>query len=121
MYRRLLKSAKSLPLDKRHESVNQIRIAFRDSSGETDPEKIRKLLEHAQSSLGYLKIVTPKRAGGTQTGVTKIVFGNKSAPQGKAVSNWTGSNMDPDSVRRHYQTLKRAGFRDNNHAKGGFF
>ena len=36
-------------------------------------------------------------------------------------TNWNGSNLDPDSVRRHYQGLKRAGFRDNTHAKGGMF
>ena len=39
----------------------------------------------------------------------------------KAVSNWTGKNMDPDAVARHYAGLKRAGFKDNTHAKGGFF
>ena len=33
-------------------------------------------------------------------------------------SNWDGSNMDPDSVARHNRSLRRAGFRDNAHAKG---
>ena len=35
-------------------------------------------------------------------------------------SNWDGSNMDPDSVARHNRSLRRAGFRDNAHAKGFF-
>ena len=38
-----------------------------------------------------------------------------------AYSNWDGNNLDPDSVRRHQHQLKRAGFRDNLHAKGGIF
>lgn len=36
-------------------------------------------------------------------------------------TNWHGGNLDPDSVRRHQHQLKRAGFRDNAHAKGGIF
>jgi len=28
--------------------------------------------------------------------------------------------MDPDSVARHNRSLRRAGFRDNAHAKGFF-
>jgi len=38
----------------------------------------------------------------------------------KAMTNWDGKNMDPDSVSRHYRGLNRAGFVDNNHAKGIF-
>eukprot|EP00624_Nannochloropsis_granulata_P002393 evm.model.NODE_22070_length_83641_cov_42.053585.23 len=38
-----------------------------------------------------------------------------------AYSNWDGSNMDPDNVRRHQYQLSRMGFRDNTHAKGGIF
>lgn len=39
---------------------------------------------------------------------------------GTAMSNWTSSNLDPDMVRRHSQSLKRAGFTSNAHAKGRF-
>lgn len=38
-----------------------------------------------------------------------------------AYSNWDGSNMDPDNVRRHQHQLSRMGFRNNRHAKGGIF
>jgi hypothetical protein len=57
-----------------------------------------------------------------------MVFGNNgSAPSGsntnpsfKPITNWTGSNIDPDSLARHNASLKRMGFRDNAHAKGIF-
>lgn len=112
---------------------------------ENDDEKIKKLIDKAKSSLGYLKIVTPKisnRSTNGQSGVTKIVMGdeddkftqgklhknilgmaNKNVYAGstrKAYSNWTGANMDPDSTARHYRSLRRAGFKDNADAKGIF-
>jgi hypothetical protein len=39
---------------------------------------------------------------------------------GRVVSNWSGKNMDPDSIKRHKQQLNRAGFVNNGHAKGVF-
>jgi hypothetical protein len=39
---------------------------------------------------------------------------------GRVHTNWDGKNLDPDSVRRHKQQLKRAGFVNNLHAKGIF-
>ena len=38
----------------------------------------------------------------------------------RPVSNWTGSNMDPDSVKRHWHTLKRAGFKNHQHVQGAW-
>jgi hypothetical protein len=121
-YRELLKCARNLTAaQQKVETIQRIRTEFRDNRNESDKDKINELLNKAESSLGYLKIITPKRIGNKQSGFTKLVFGEKAAEQqGKAVSNWTGSNMDPDSVKRHYQGLKRAGFRDNSHAKGFF-
>jgi hypothetical protein len=40
--------------------------------------------------------------------------------KGRVVSNWDGNNLDPESVKRHRQQLKRAGFVNNQHAKGIF-
>lgn len=120
VYKNMLKLAKTLPKDKRQQTIDQIRTQFRSNSSENDQEKVKKLLEQAQSSLGYLKMVTPRQFG-SQAGVTRIVFGENNGKVTKAVSNWTGKNLDPDSIRRHYNSLKRAGFKDNGHAKGGFF
>lgn len=121
----MMKVARLLqPQNKRHDAIERIRKEFRKNKSESIEENIDKMLEKAQSSLSYLKIITPKGLlkSNTQAGVTKIVFGdnNESSTGRKAVSNWTGSNMDPDSVSKHYQNLNRAGFRDNSHAKGLF-
>ena len=68
---------------------------------------------------------TPRRAA-AQSGRTRIVYRNgekvdAARERDKAKwSNWDGSNMDPDSVARHNRSLRRAGFRDNAHAKGFF-
>lgn len=39
---------------------------------------------------------------------------------GRVVSSFDGKNLDPESVKRHRQQLKRAGFVNNAHAKGIF-
>lgn len=101
-------------------------------------------MEKASSTLGYLKMVTPKRRigsaadassgdseeGGTGTGGrTYLVYKDGEGRVSEeamrrekaAYSNWDGSNMDPDAVRRHQHQLSRMGFRDNTHAKGGIF
>jgi len=119
VYKNLLKLAKSLPADKREASLSRIRSEFR-ANVSADAEQIDDMLKKANSSLGYLKIVTPRKQK-NQTGVTKIVFGEEKEGGRKAMTNWTGSNMDPDQVTRHYAGLKRAGFKGNTHAKGGLF
>lgn len=88
MYKNLLKFASRLPKDKKADSVSRIRQEFRQHSAVHDANRIEELLKHAQSTLGYLKIVTPRRSY-EQQGATKVVFGDPTAPQ-KAVSNWTG-------------------------------
>jgi hypothetical protein len=118
MYKNLITFAKRLPKLKKDESIRKIQEEFRKNSNEHNPERIEELLKYANSTLGYLKIVTPKRLK-DQTGHSKIVFGDDSKIN-KAVSNWTGNNLDPDSVSRHYRSLKRAGFKDNSSAKGIF-
>ena len=122
MYRRLLKLANSSSSVKaKAEFLIKIKDGFRSNRNESDPEKIEQLLSSAQSTLGYLKMVTPRtrKIGSPET--TKISFGQSSQTSGrKATSNWTGSNMDPDSVKRHQHSLNRAGFRNNAHAKGLF-
>ena len=105
--------------------------------------RVSKLLEQASSTLGYLKMVTPKRRIGTAAdtssgdseegeatgGRTYLVYKDGEGRVSEeamrrekaAYSNWDGSNMDPDNVRRHQHQLSRMGFRDNTHAKGGIF
>ena len=88
-----------------------------------DPDRVQELIKKANSTIGYLKIITPRtsrRKDDVQQGATTIVFGEGGKLGPKAVTNWHGGNMDPDSVKRHYQGLKRAGFKSNADAKGIF-
>lgn len=71
------------------------------------------------SNQGYLKIITPKAHNETRSGKTTIVYGEVRM-ESKPMSNWTGKNLDPDSVKKHYNNLNRAGFRGNRDAKGIF-
>ena len=124
MYRNLLKLAYKLkPIDKRKNAILQIQNDFRTNINEEDKDKVRIMLEKANSSLGYLKIVTPRNISTyEQKDSIKLIFGdiNQQKQSKAAVSNWTGSNLDPDSVRRHHQSLKRAGFKNNHDVKGIF-
>jgi hypothetical protein len=122
-YRNLVKLANLMPSKKRSQTLKEIRYSFRANASETDPARIREMLEKAQSSLGFLKIVTPKRPGDSgqpQSGRSRIVYGTDKNTGSKVVTNWHGGNMDPDSVARHNNGLKRAGFQNNAHAKGIF-
>jgi len=121
MYRRMLRLASTLqPVAKRVETLTEIKRQFRVATDVDNEEKIEDLLTKANSSLGYLKMITPRTRSSTEkeSGRTRLVFGEDGPREGKAVSNWTGSNMDPDQVKRHYSGLKRAGFTDNRSVLG---
>lgn len=119
-YKNMLKLCKKLPVSKQTDIRKQIQQAFRNNSNETNSKKIIELVSKAQSSLGYLKIITPKSTSNGE-GYTKIVFNSAQSGKysvAKAVSNWTGKNLDPDSVKKHYDTLKRMGYKNNQEPKG---
>lgn len=145
LYRQLLHLSEQLPNRvKRIEAVNLVRNRFRAevASAAANPESVdvMKLAADAESRLGFLKMLTPRAAHRKSSeelgsGTTKIFYAkgekldaNEAAKVGANVpryerarwTNWTGSNLDPDSVARHTQLLHRAGFRDNQHAKGIF-
>ena len=88
-------------------------------------EEAARLVDAFDGRIAYLRMTTPRRPA-SQKGRTSIVYRNgekvdAARERDKAKwSNWDGSNMDPDSVARHNRSLRRAGFRDNAHAKGFF-
>lgn len=115
----------------------------------TIKNSVRALLEKAASTLGYLKMVTPRRRSAAASaavpdetsssssieeeeagadGRVRLVYkngegridGDAEARERARYSNWDGGNLDPDSVARHRHQLGRMGFRDNAHAKGIF-
>ena len=94
-------------------------------------DRIKEHLEKAMSTLGFLRMSTPKIKNNHRLTLSEIEEQKKNientpspGPAGpivtRPISNWTGNNLDPDSVKRHYMNLKRAGFKDNAHAKGMF-
>lgn len=123
VYRSLLRHAKNLTSTQNKEAtILKIKEEFRSRRNEVNSEAVQEMLKKAESSLSYLKMITPKIRTSQQQGYTRIVFGdgdNAKIPD-KAVTNWNGKNMDPDSVKRHYRGLKRSGFKNNSHAKGLF-
>lgn len=93
LYRQMLRYANRMPPEQRAKNQAMIRAGFREGRREGSDERVRELIEKAQSSLGYLKIVTPRRVSDGQTGVTRTIFGSADASAAnprKAYSNWTG-------------------------------
>jgi len=110
------------PEKKRLETLSLVRKEFRSNAGEEDSSRVETLLTKANSSMGYLKIISPKSAGtGQQAGRTRITFGAEGKQKSTVMSNWTGANPDPDAVARHYSQLRRAGFTDNKSVTGPLF
>eukprot|EP00814_Leptocylindrus_danicus_P022646 CAMPEP_0116048858 /NCGR_PEP_ID=MMETSP0321-20121206/29828_1 /TAXON_ID=163516 /ORGANISM="Leptocylindrus danicus var. danicus, Strain B650" /LENGTH=111 /DNA_ID=CAMNT_0003531191 /DNA_START=170 /DNA_END=505 /DNA_ORIENTATION=- len=93
---------------------------------------VPSLLKEADTKAAFLRVTTPRSAHrnrGSQSGTTTWVYrqggevqeGGKSSVVEKArVSNWSGNNFDPCSLKRHQAGLRRAGFMNNAHAKGLF-
>jgi len=123
IYKKMLQMARGLSEPRRSGVIVEIKQQFR-ANKEKSTSEVAALLETANSSLGYLKIITPRvRAREGQSGTTRLVFG-PSVADGKGgrkpMTNWTGANLDPDSVSKHNALLRRAGFQNNRDAKGIF-
>lgn len=124
-YRALARLIQRLPEKQVSKAQTQLRKDFRRSSrqGETTSDRMQR----AGEQIAYLRIITPKERPSNQSGRwiykdgEKIEGGQGSSMVGNRVhTNWDGKNLDPCSVKRHTQSLKRAGFRNNLHAKGLF-
>jgi hypothetical protein len=121
----MLKLSKTLiPVEKRLPTSKLIKDEFRKNFNEKDEIKIAKLLKRADSSLSYLKMTTPRDTDIPQNGAYRVDMHGESQRGDKKgnrpISNWTPTNMDPDSVARHDRSLKRAGFKSNSDMKGIF-
>ena len=127
MYRNLIRLAKNVsPKVNSLKTLKMIRDAFRRTENSNlSTNEIENLLTKAQSNVSYLKMITPRTKLHSDAGEYKIInnctTNNNNNSKSRVHSNWTGSNLDPDSVTRHNALLKRAGFMNNSHAKGGMF
>ena len=126
-YRQLARLVQRLPNQQKHQDGwQELRHAFRKPL-EQD-QSLEGRLQSADDRLAFLRMITPKERPSNQSG--KWVYKNGERLEnhngtlrdsnGRVVSNWDGSNLDPDSVKRHNHQLKRLGFVNNAHAKGFF-
>lgn len=124
-YRSLAKLVKRLPEKEADKGRQELRTSFRSPSGQSD--SLDKRLKDADKRISFLRMITPKdkpAKGGTwvyKDGKRlEGLAGTRIDKNGKVHSNWDGKNLDPCSVKLHNQQLQRAGFLNNQHAKGYF-
>ena len=133
-YRTLSRLIRSLPESQRPNAVSELRQGYRKHAA-APQEDVKDLIEEAGKKIAYLRIITPKRewtnganSTASEDGTTRWIYSSDGKAEGKARvrksgqvhTNWDGKNLDPCSVKRHNQQLKRAGFVNNLHAKGLF-
>lgn len=124
-FRLLTRLIQRLPEKQTPAAMQQLRNEFRRAT--RDGESISDRMQRAGEQIAYLRIVTPKDRPSNQSGRWLYKDGERiqdgkgtSQDGGRVHSNWDGNNLDPCSVKRHNQSLRRAGFRNNLHAKGIF-
>jgi hypothetical protein len=125
-YRELARLVKRLPENSYENGWQELRTSFRKplASG----EELDNRLKAADDRMSFLRMITPKEKGSNQSGRWVYKDGKRVEDQsattrdanGRVISNWDGKNLDPCSVTRHNQQLRRAGFVNNAHAKGFF-
>lgn len=133
-YRTMLGMIEQLPESKADSFRKEIRTKFRVplDAEQDEQHALDDRLREAGEKIAFLRIITPKQmhvvddadpAGGRwvyrdgeaiEDGESTIVDGRR------VISSFQGHNMDPCMVKRHNQSLKRAGFNNNLHAKGIF-
>lgn len=128
-YRDLLHMIRQMPAQskERTKSLTELRTSFRQPL--TAEETVEARLKKATDRAAFLRITTVKTKPRGETGTWVYKDGQRLQgsnngtlrdANGKVVSNWDGKNLDPCSVKRHKQSLNRAGFVNNQHAKGVF-
>lgn len=127
MYRELFHVIHQLPSStQRHHGLQELRATFRRPIAHN--ETLEQRIQTAKDRAAFLRITTPKTKARGESGRWIYRDGQKLSQvdgtfrdaKGQVVSNWDGKNLDPESVRRHKQDLKRMGFINNSHAKGFF-
>jgi hypothetical protein len=137
VYREILRLVRQRP--DAQSAVAQVKESFRrplghDSRSASMPASslLAERLQEAQSRLSVLRMTTNhrhRRSSSRGVGGTWVYKdgqrlsaenGTLRDSGGRVVSSFDGKNLDPESVKRHRQQLKRAGFVNNAHAKGFF-
>lgn len=123
VYRELARLIKVTP--DATKSQKMLQTGFREPS----EKSVEQRLEVAEQKLSFLRMTTVKTRPSGQSGrwiykdgekLQSDAGGTMRDSKGRVISNFDGNNMDPESVTRHRKSLKRAGFVNNEHAKGVF-
>ena len=125
-FRAFLRVARDMSAPEQGKALSAVRAELRANRGVAEAGEVARLVEAFEGRVAYLRMTTPRRAR-QQRGASRVIYGADgskktvgTARDKAAYSNFDGSNLDPDAVARHNHTLRRAGFRDNAHAKGFF-
>ena len=121
-YRETLRRARSLGGDRGLGVMLDERSAFRKLSQLDDAAELAAAVAAAESRLSYLRVMTPRFAGGSggRSAVGKFIFhegavrarapADRAAPGFKPTSAFSGSNLDPEAVRRYEALVERQHF-----------
>lgn len=114
LYKKLLRLAQGLPPTKRQSSIDHIRREFRCHEDLTDPKEVSELIQRAQSSVSYLKIVTPHAK--SDSGVQRFVYRDgqrinaaELETKGEENARWKIQDIEA-GYKRHHQLLRRQHF-----------
>lgn len=138
VYREILRLVRQRPDGQ--SAVEQVKESFRrpidyESRSASMPAAsslFAKRLQEAESRLSVLRMTSNHRhrrsSSGGVGGTWVYKDGQRLSAEngtlrdagGRVVSSFDGKNLDPESVKRHQQQLKRVGFVNNAHAKGFF-
>jgi len=112
LYREMLRHAQNLPIAKRMDALSQIKSEFKANIAKSaSSEVLAPLLAKAESKLGYLRIVSPRRgrvsqsAGQAQHWVLRdgeLVEGYSK----RARADFLDQRLDPDDIARHKRLLE---------------
>ncbi|OQS06143.1 hypothetical protein THRCLA_20431 [Thraustotheca clavata] len=113
-YKKLIKLARSVPVDQREATLEKIRTEFRTHKDVATAEELDQLLRKAQSKISYLKIVTPKRSASSRLG-NHFVYkngqrydGSEAIADGAKVKTQDYNEM----MKKHVQLVRRQHFMD---------
>ena len=127
-YRDLFHILRQMPAKQQPKHLDELRTRFRQPLAPA--EAVEDRLRKAHDRASFLRITTVKTKPRGESGRwiykdgkrlhADAESGTLRDGNGKVISNWDGKNLDPESVTRHRKSLHRAGFVNNQHAKGVF-
>lgn len=117
LYREILKYSRDAKAPQGSLSyLDQAKAEFRKHAQEASEDVVKMLITKAESKLGYLKVIAPRRsrsvAGGKQSFVYRDGEGFVETTAGRAKKTaFRDDRIDPDDLARHKRLLEYAIFK----------